>query len=130
MTLPPCDELLDALAVVLLARVDAALRVDGDAADGEELPGIAAAASRRWSTGASVSRCSTCTFLLWPSATNSSRCCASDENATSHAEPYDDTTPNCPETVAPSVFFETTPSFTNLPSFWNTWMRLLLRSQT
>ena len=40
-----CDELLHALAVMLLARIDVALRVDGDAADGEELSRIAAAAA-------------------------------------------------------------------------------------
>src|SRR4051812_48408589 len=41
------DELLDALAVVLLARVHVALRVDGDAADGQEASRLASALSNR-----------------------------------------------------------------------------------
>ena len=71
-------------------------------------------------TGASVSRCRMWTFLSWPLATNTNRCCGSFENAMSHADPYDDTTPNWPVTTAPSVFFETTASRTNLPSFRKT----------
>src|ERR1700687_1444934 len=58
------------------------------------------------------------TFLSWPSATKTDCCCGSLENATSHTAP------------SPSVVLETIDSFTNFPSFWNTWIRLLRRSQT
>src|SRR5712691_2892776 len=57
-------------------------------------------------------------------------CPGSLENERSHADPHDETTPNWPATVTPIVFLLTIPSLTNLPLLSNTWMRLLVRSQT
>jgi hypothetical protein len=53
-----------------------------------------------------------------PAAFNSQFCFGSGHIATSHAAPL------------PSVFFSKNHSFTNVPSFLNTWTRLLARSQT
>ena len=69
---------------------------------------------RSWRRRSSVSRRRMKIFCSWPSATKRKRCCGSFENAMSQTEP------------APSVSGATTPSFTNLPFFSKTWMRLFV----
>ena len=81
---------------MLLARVDVALRIGRDAANGEKLTRIAAAAADGADLGQAclAGRCAlSCSCRRRRTAY---RCCASFENATSHADPFDETTPNWP----------------------------------
>src|SRR6185436_13682725 len=68
-----------------------------------------------------VERCRMYTFLSQPFATYMNCCCPSFENVMSHADP-----PSAP----PVVVLERNTSLTYLPSFWKTWMRFSVRSQT
>ncbi len=111
------DELLHALALEVLARVDVALRVHGDAADAVESarPAPAAADARDDRERVAIEHEH---LLILTVGHVQKRCCGSRENATSHTAP------------SPVVVFDTNASFTNVPSLRKTWMRSLRRSQT
>ena len=125
----PADELLNALAVMLLARVDVALRVDRDAADREELARLAAAAAEapRPPPACRAAACGPSCRGRRPRTVALLRIVR--ERDVPHRA-CDDTTPNWPGHGRAQRVLRDDASFTNLPSFWNTWMRLLLRSHT